>query len=112
LPGFCCIILGCSLLPHPSQQLGKNALSKAVLLGNASYAVYLFHSPIISYLSVFGRQYVLMPKMADNQLLWLLFLAATIISTLLGICIYTYFEEPLRKFIRSLFQSPSTKDLN
>ena len=53
MPGFALIILGAASLQFPSLvpsstwlvELGKFG----ILLGNASYAVYLFHQPIIGY---------------------------------------------------------------
>lgn len=59
------------------------------LFGNASYAIYLFHYPVISVLIALGR------KLAPASEPWLVLLTCLIISTGAGIAAHLLLERPL-----------------
>ncbi len=53
LPGFACLIVGAAALPAPKD---SRIFKWLILLGNASYAVYLFHNSIRDYLVILCRE--------------------------------------------------------
>jgi len=105
LPGFAMIILGASSLPFPSRESTPVAIalgSYAVLLGNASYAVYLFHEPIRDYLLIVDRRWLhLLPTESWAFVGWLSFFVATL-STVAGVILFVTYEEPARRTIKKI----------
>jgi len=96
-PGFAAIIFGLALRPRWASVLETGAL---VLLGDASYSLYLLHSIAIS--NVYERTAALhWPLRA-----LLAFLAAVAVSLLS----YYLVEEPFRKLLRPRSTSPEKRD--
>ncbi len=97
LPGFVLLVAGCwALRGHAAAGLDSAAL---VLLGEASYALYLFHAPLHGYLlaianRVIGRGY-------DHS--WHLFAAYLATAVGLSILLHKRFELPWRARLRHRF---------
>lgn len=95
LPGFVLLVAGCWLLrEHPAFGLGAPWL---VALGEASYALYLFHAPLHGYLlaaanRVLGRGY-------DGT--WGLFAGYGALAIVLSVAVHRGFERPWRTRLRS-----------
>ncbi|MCE0483760.1 MAG: acyltransferase [Methylacidiphilales bacterium] len=101
LPGFALIIVGAATLPFPVEGGIRSWLGRAgLLLGNASYAVYLFHAPVLRYLAILDPEVFIRPDKVTVGFIWGWFLAAAVIITLLSISIHLLFEEPARRWIR------------
>jgi exopolysaccharide production protein ExoZ len=64
----------------------RGALSRLSLLGDASYAIYLVHYPI---LSIFGK------LMQDRLNVTLFYILGVLLSTLVGCCFHLLIEKPL-----------------
>ena len=97
LPGFVLVIAGCWALREQSVPVLGSAT--AVLLGESSYALYLFHAPLHGYLlaatnRVVGRGY-------DSS--WALFAGYTAIAVGLSVLIHRRFEVPCRVRMRRWF---------
>ncbi len=97
LPGFVLVIAGCWALREQSVPLLGAA--SAVLLGESSYALYLFHAPLHGYLlaatnRLVGRGY-------DGS--WTLFAGYTAFALGLSVLIHRRFEVPWRGRMRSWF---------
>lgn len=69
------------------------------LLGGASYALYLFHSPLNSYLTI-GARYIEL----DNRAGWDALAVYVAASLLLAIVVYVYVEEPARNRLKRAFR--------
>lgn len=97
LPGFVLLVAGCwALRGHAAAGLDSAAL---VLLGEASYALYLFHAPLHGYLlavvnRVVGRGY-------DGS--WVLFAAYVASAVALAVVVHRRFELPWRGRLRTRF---------
>jgi peptidoglycan/LPS O-acetylase OafA/YrhL len=97
LPGFVLMVAGCwALRGHASAGLDSAAL---VLLGEASYALYLFHAPLHGYLlaianRVVGRGY-------DGA--WGLFVVYLAVAVALAVLVHRRFELPWRRHLRARF---------
>ncbi|MBP7550162.1 MAG: acyltransferase [Gemmatimonadaceae bacterium] len=97
LPGFVLVVGACwGLREHPGLGLHSATL---VLLGEASYALYLFHAPLHGYLlaatnRLVGRGY-------DAS--WPLFAAYLAVAVLLAVGIHRAFELPWRRRLRIRF---------
>jgi peptidoglycan/LPS O-acetylase OafA/YrhL len=100
LPGFAYVIVGAAALPTPSQSRGFRF---AVLLGNASYALYLFHIPIREYLVILYKHTVGPGAVSGDIFLSVIFLATIVVSTLLSIFLFLHYEEPMRHWVRGVF---------
>ena len=106
MPGFALIILGAASLPFPSVgsspawiiQLGKFA----ILLGNASYAVYLFHQSIIYYLLKINKYAFHFLPTSPWAFFGILAFSVTIITTILSIAVFLFYEEPARIFVKDI----------
>lgn len=97
LPGFVLVIAGCWALREQSVPLLGSAT--AVLLGESSYALYLFHAPLHGYLlaatnRVVGRGY-------DSS--WALFACYAALALGLSVLIHRRFEVPWRGRMRRWF---------
>jgi peptidoglycan/LPS O-acetylase OafA/YrhL len=73
----------------------------AVLAGNASYSIYLFHETVIECLANLGSQFHLAPY-KHRSLLEIFFLAS--ISVAVGILIHLMIEKPLLIWLRSVIR--------
>jgi peptidoglycan/LPS O-acetylase OafA/YrhL len=103
LPGFALLILGASALPFPRPGTSGSALralaSFGLLLGNASYAVYLFHASVTGYLLICDQAWLHALPAGGEAFVWALFLAVTVLTTALSIVIYRFYEEPARRWL-------------
>jgi peptidoglycan/LPS O-acetylase OafA/YrhL len=102
LPGFVLFILGAAALPFPKPETSepgtKWLASKSILLGQASYGVYLFHIPVMFTLLAFARH--LFPILPNGEAgVWTLYIATILITTALAIPIYYYYEQPARRHL-------------
>ena len=97
-PGAALMITGCAF----STGMLRAALSRPrfVLLGHASYALYLLHDPGMRYMKVFTHRTGLDQTAAISILLGLTTAAGAIGGSIL--C-YKYFETPCRMRIRKIF---------
>jgi peptidoglycan/LPS O-acetylase OafA/YrhL len=93
------------MLPAPG---GNRLLALGVLLGNASYAVYLLHGPVEIYMSSILACYAA----HCGNLEWFLILAAAslLLVTLASIVLFNKFEEPSRKAIKGFFLFSTVSD--
>ena len=97
LPGFVLLVAACwALRDEATMWLDARWL---VLLGEASYALYLFHAPLHGYLlaavnRVVGRGY-------DTS--WALFGAYVVLAVGLSVAVHLLFELPWRARLRRLF---------
>jgi peptidoglycan/LPS O-acetylase OafA/YrhL len=97
LPGFVLLVAGCwALRGHAAAGLDSAWL---VLLGEASYALYLFHAPLHGYVlalanRVVGRGY-------DGH--WLLFGVYLTLALALSVAVHRLFELPWRGRLRARF---------
>lgn len=97
LPGFVLLVAGCwALRGHSAAGLDSAAL---VLMGEASYALYLFHAPLHGYLlaltnRVVGRGY-------DDA--WAIFGLYLAIALALAVAVHRLFELPWRSRLRARF---------
>ena len=87
-PPLALIVLGCAMY-HPT--MGNRALSFAVFLGAASYAIYLVHSPVISVVAEVlqpfgGRAFV--------------FLTCVSLGVGVGMAYHVLFERPVMRWLR------------
>lgn len=95
LPGFVLVVAACwALRDQPAHGLDAAPL---VLLGEASYALYLFHAPLHSYLlaaanRVVGRGY-------DGS--WVLFGGYVALALALSLAVHRYVELPWRVRLRT-----------
>lgn len=94
LPGFVLVIAGCWALRQQAVPLLGSAT--LVLLGESSYALYLFHAPLHGYLlaaanRVFGRGY---------EGSWVLFAGYTALAIGLSVFVHRRFEVPWRGRMR------------
>jgi len=72
-----------------------------VLFGNASYALYLLHDPVLRYLKVaLDRTQIVLPRPWSVLAAVLLFVSTLLVATL---C-YKFYENPIRLKLRALFQ--------
>jgi peptidoglycan/LPS O-acetylase OafA/YrhL len=99
LPGFVLIVLGAAATPFPDLASARPATrrlaSGAVLLGNVSYAVYLFHVPVIFYLGFINRH--VHPIFPTGEAgVWSLYVSTVVLSTLIGLPLYWFYETPAR----------------
>ena len=99
-PGSLGIILGCADLRGP---VGRFlSWTSLVLLGNASYALYLIHDPVLRYTKVLlDRRGVVLP-------FWLSVVAAVglfVVCCGLAILCYLVYETPLRLKVRAWFHN-------
>jgi peptidoglycan/LPS O-acetylase OafA/YrhL len=81
------------------------ASSPMVMLGEASYALYLLHVPLWFILA----HYLPVPKSDDPLRCWtyIAFYACCVIG--ISLVAHRYFEEPARKFIRSYLSGKSAR---
>jgi peptidoglycan/LPS O-acetylase OafA/YrhL len=100
LPGFAMIISGAALTPWSGSP--PWIFKPILLLGNASYALYLFHVPARDYLLIITKHIGFCNALTGSQLLILIFILCLTSTTLLSIAIYLHFEEPARKIIKTL----------
>lgn len=104
LPGFVLVVLGFAALPFPDLETATPVArwlgSKAILLGNASYSVYLFHVPFIIYLCMAGRHGLpIVPKGEFG--VWTLYVEDIVLATLWGLLVFRVYEQPARVWVRS-----------
>lgn len=97
LPGFVVLVAACwALRGHRAAGLDAAWL---VLLGEASYALYLFHAPLHGYaLATVNR---LIGRGYDRS--WLLFAAYLLVAIGLSVLIHRAFELPWRERLRTRF---------
>jgi peptidoglycan/LPS O-acetylase OafA/YrhL len=101
LPGFVLIVLAAAALPFPDLSTSgpwvKWLASKSILLGNASYCVYLFHIPVMfGILSVSRR---LVPFLPGGETgVWTLYFMTILVTTASSIPIFYFYEQPARKW--------------
>jgi peptidoglycan/LPS O-acetylase OafA/YrhL len=70
------------------------------LLGGASYALYLFHSPLNSYLTIAARYFDL-----DNRDGWDVLAVYVAAAISIAIVVYVFVEEPARSRLKRLFRN-------
>lgn len=81
---------------------GARASSRiAILLGDASYAIYLSHTIVIGTLYPVGERWAWMSASKSVPAV----LVAMVLSTLLGILIYLYVERPVLKLVKAAISS-------
>jgi len=111
LPGFALMIAGAAALPFPNFKVAGPVTSAfasfGLLLGNASYAVYLFHFSVIGYVLLLNRRLEgsILPGAGEAKV-WALFITTALITTILSILVYLFYEEASRKFVRQYFARP------
>jgi len=111
LPGFALMIAGAAALPFPNFKVAGPFTSAfasfGLLLGNASYAVYLFHFSVIGYVLLLNRRLEgsILPGAGEAKV-WALFVATALITTILSILVYLFYEEASRKLVRQYFVRP------
>lgn len=102
LPGFALVILGAAALPFPNLKTSpawvRVPASLGVLLGNASYAVYLFHASVLRYFCYLDRNVLHFFRVEGETYIWHLFFLGMVITTTLSIAIYYFYEEPARRW--------------
>lgn len=85
-------VLGTFLILLASNQKSLLTNNKvAQFLGNTSYSIYLWHWPLVFYLSYLEK---------SNNVLWII--GAILLSVLLGWVSYKYIENPSRNFLSNL----------
>jgi peptidoglycan/LPS O-acetylase OafA/YrhL len=95
VPLFALLILAVASTPGPER--GVLAARPLVLLGEASYALYMLHGPLHGYvLAAFNR-------IAPAASAWTVFGVYTIASLALAIASYHWLERPARSWIRARF---------
>ena len=104
LPGFACIIIGAAALPVPED---SRVFKWLVLLGNASYAVYLFHNSIRDYIVIACRKGNVLVQLSGGWFFFFFFLIVLVLSTALSLAIYCYYEEPMRRWVKQLLAKQS-----
>jgi peptidoglycan/LPS O-acetylase OafA/YrhL len=102
LPGFVLIVLGAAALPFPDLKTSGPGVKwlalKSMLLGNASYGVYLFHIPIMFSMLAFNRH--VFPFLPGGEVgVWTLYVTTILITTALSIPIFYFYEQPARKWL-------------
>lgn len=75
-----------------------------LLIGEASYSLYLFHEPVFETLRLIAPK-VNFPDPGLNVLSMLTYVG---ISILVGICLHIYLEKPMLAFFRSIFHTTSS----
>ncbi len=99
-PGSLLVILGGANLRGGLRRF--LSLPVLVLLGNASYALYLLHDPFLRYCKVlFNRRGIVLPLAVDVPVACLLFAVCVGLS----IALFWLFETPLRLRIRAAFNN-------
>jgi peptidoglycan/LPS O-acetylase OafA/YrhL len=103
-PGALLLILGCANI---SGRIGRFlSLPFLVLLGHASYALYLFHDPALRYLKVvLNREGIVFSPAAGVGVALLVFCLLTGAS----IACFKLYENPARLNLRSLLKRPLSK---
>jgi peptidoglycan/LPS O-acetylase OafA/YrhL len=97
LPGFVLLVAGCwALRGHGVTVLESAGL---VLLGEASYALYLFHAPLHGYVLAFTNR--LIGRGYDGS--WVLFGAYLTVAVALSVVVNRRFERPWRTRLRGRF---------
>jgi peptidoglycan/LPS O-acetylase OafA/YrhL len=94
-PLFAVIIFGLALNTGGFQRTMSSPV--LVLLGEASYALYIIHQPILSYLDHGGRSLVGHPVGAEAEF-GVVYLTVAVATSLVVLRLY---EQPVRRFIRS-----------
>jgi peptidoglycan/LPS O-acetylase OafA/YrhL len=87
--------VACVVVPIVRQDLaGKLTAAPRLLLllGSASYAIYLVHNPIISVIARFGRRFALAP--------WQAMVVLFVVPTLIGVAYHLSFERPVLDMLR------------
>ncbi|HEX3720183.1 MAG TPA: acyltransferase [Verrucomicrobiae bacterium] len=102
-PGSLLVILGCAR----SKGLCKHLLShpKLVLLGHSSYALYLFHDPLIRYSRIYFNRHGIVFGAGWNVLVALGFY---VFACATSIACFKLYENPIRLKLRSLRKTKSS----
>jgi len=98
-PGALLVILGCGGVSGRTERVLSHPM--LVLLGNASYSLYLFHDPVLRYTKVILDRAGMVLPAPWNVLAGAFLFAATIAGSVL--C-YKVYEHPARVRLRALFQ--------
>lgn len=112
LPVFAALILGLASLPSspapsspaPSSPASSSSLSSwsaralrlGVLLGNASYALYLLHVPLLWWISGVGERRTGRKILAEPGVT----AAALVVCVVVAVVVFQLFEDPLRRRLR------------
>lgn len=97
MPGFVLLVAGCwALRGHPAAGLDSAAL---VLLGEASYALYLFHAPLHGYVLALANRLV----GRGYDVTWALFGVYLAVAVALAVLVHRRFELPWRRRLRARF---------
>lgn len=97
LPGFVLLVAACwALRGHSAAGLDSAGL---VLLGEASYALYLFHAPLHGYVLALSNR--LLGRGYDTS--WALFGAFLLVAIGLSVVVHRLFELPWRARLRARF---------
>ncbi len=98
VPLFALLILAVASSPSPGR--GILAAPFLVLLGDASYALYMLHGPLHGYmLAAFNR-------IASGASEWTVFAVYSVAALALAIASYRWLERPARSWIRARFAGP------
>lgn len=92
LPAFLLIILGLAQRPIWASVLDGRFFQ---LLGESSYSLYLFHSLFIGMALFVGRDMHHLEAGPDHA--WLRLLLGSLVATAVGLAVFRWVEEPLRK---------------
>ena len=88
------ILFGATLLGHP-----KKEYKTLLLLGAASYSIYLIHNPLQSVLHRIIRSLDLQAMISPN----IIFILIVILCVLAGIMLHLWVEKPLLRYLRDKF---------
>ncbi len=98
-PGALLVILGCA---NAAGRMGRFlALPPLVLLGHASYSLYLLHDPVLRYLKVLLNRKGIVLSFPGNILIAAVVFGGIITASIL--C-FKYYENPVRLKLRSLLK--------
>jgi peptidoglycan/LPS O-acetylase OafA/YrhL len=96
-PGALLVILGCASSNGFFQELLSRP--KLVLLGHSSYALYLFHDPLLRYSRIFFNQHGIVLGPGWN---FLVALGFYVFACCVSIACFKFYENPIRLKLRSL----------
>jgi len=91
------IIMGLIMLPESKNQ--SRAFNVLLLLGSASYSIYLIHNPLLSVLNRIVNK-LDMVSFLDAKVI---FLSIVIICVVAGIVLHLLIEKPILKYLRNKF---------
>lgn len=91
------LVIGLTMLSSPKY---KNRFFKILLLlGSASYAIYLVHNPLLSVLHRIVNKVDIVAFIEPN----IIFVSLVIVCLIVGVLLHLYIEKPILKYLRSKY---------